>query len=224
MRRSVGCQGEGRVHEERLLARSFHPSHINYFVDTKKAHAQLTGASRIWGRPRRRASDKLPVALRSMRLNASNKDHWGKRGRRKGHAVSGDPSKGTVPLMAPAPSGPRSRRQSCICSPSPSGRWWSNHLTRPDDNNNVNLLCTQVWNSSFRAVCPEFKKLSVEGCGRGDAAAWLLPGLGSSRRIISPFAQFPEFSFLSNTEALSQNLSGLRVLTAAHWEPRTFGE
>lgn len=36
--------------------------------------------------------------------------------------------------MAPALSGPRSRRWSCICSPSPSGRWWSSHLTRPENN------------------------------------------------------------------------------------------
>lgn len=39
MRQSIRCQGEGRVHEERLLARSFHQSHINYYVDTKSLHS-----------------------------------------------------------------------------------------------------------------------------------------------------------------------------------------
>lgn len=155
MQRCVHCQGEGRIYEERPLARSFHQSHINYFVDTKSLHSinwcfadlrPSAAPSRI------KRERQLLVSFKSMGLKAANKDHQREHQDREegrgeseenSHVLSGDPFWRSVPLTAPALSGPWSRRSSCICSPSPAGRWWSNHLMRAD-NSSLNYLLTYL--------------------------------------------------------------------------------
>lgn len=147
MRRCVHCQGEGRIYEARPLARSFHQSHINYFVDTKSLHSinwcfadlrPSAAPSRI------KRERQLLVSFKSMRLKAANKDHQREHQDRE-EERRGQSQRQTamcfqvilfrrrVPLRAPALSGPWSRRSSCICSPSPAGRWWSSHLIRADN-------------------------------------------------------------------------------------------
>lgn len=79
MRRCVRCQAEGRVHPEPLLARSFHRSHINYFVDTtinwRAADLRPSAAKR---------EEQLRASFKSIRLNAANKDHQREHWEREG--------------------------------------------------------------------------------------------------------------------------------------------
>lgn len=58
--------------------------------------------------------------------------------------------------MAPALSGPLFRRSSCICSPCPSGQWWSNHLMRSEKNDEKILTVSDysyMWRGGWGVFC-----------------------------------------------------------------------
>lgn len=67
------------MHPEPLLARSFHRSHINYFVDTtinwRAADLRPSAAKR---------EEQLRASFKSIRLNAANKDHQREHWEREG--------------------------------------------------------------------------------------------------------------------------------------------
>lgn len=73
MQPCVHCQGEGRLHEERLLAVLLIILRL-ITLQTPKAYTQLTGVSQIWGCPQRWAV--AGNINREWQLPASLKNRW----------------------------------------------------------------------------------------------------------------------------------------------------